>query len=205
MLAIILYLLIILQCGICFSDRSDLTLARLVTEDAETEWPCLEDGDYCWGPEECCSGPLTWLLSCQSWPYHAGECSHHWPPTTTPVFGECGPVPECQVRHMRLVSAHIWWSCDQGRDMWCKEEWGDAQCCEGLTCVPVDVDEGMTEWGMCLVVWRKTMKLWNKTMYSASFIGYHNRDTPFMMRGDYEIRPALNAWFQLWTTCAILM
>ena len=36
--------------------------------------------------------------------------------------------------------------------MWCKEEWEDAQCCEGLSCVPVDVDEGLTKWGVCLLM-----------------------------------------------------
>ena len=27
--------------------------------------------------------------------------------------------------------------------MWCKEGWSDATCCEGLTCVSVDVSDGM--------------------------------------------------------------
>ena len=27
--------------------------------------------------------------------------------------------------------------------MWCKEGWSDATCCEGLTCVSVDVGDGM--------------------------------------------------------------
>ena len=27
--------------------------------------------------------------------------------------------------------------------MWCKEGWSDATCCEGLTCVSVDVADGM--------------------------------------------------------------
>ena len=51
---------------------------------------CLEDGEYCWGEEECCSG----------------LCSHHWPPTTTPLFGECGPVPECQVILGKYSNGH---------------------------------------------------------------------------------------------------
>lgn len=42
---------------------------------------CLDDGSYCYEANECCSQ----------------ECNHHWPPTTTPVFGVCGEVPECQV------------------------------------------------------------------------------------------------------------
>ena len=36
---------------------------------------CLADGEYCYSGEECC----------------AGVCSHHWPPTTTPVFGQERP------------------------------------------------------------------------------------------------------------------
>ena len=51
---------------------------------------CLEDGEYCWGEEECCSG----------------LCSHHWPPTTTPLFGECGPIPECQVILGKYSNGH---------------------------------------------------------------------------------------------------
>ena len=31
----------------------------------------------------------------------------------------------------------------QVEDMWCKEGWSDATCCEGLTCVSVDVADGM--------------------------------------------------------------
>ena len=47
---------------------------------------CLDDGSYCYDASECCSQ----------------ECHHHWPPTTTPVFGVCGDVPDCQVR-MRMI------------------------------------------------------------------------------------------------------
>ena len=46
---------------------------------------CLDDAEYCYSDYECCSG----------------VCSHHWPPTTTPVFGTCGPVPDCQVKQLK--------------------------------------------------------------------------------------------------------
>ena len=73
---------------------------------------CLDDSSYCYDDSECCSG----------------VCSHHWPPTTTPVFGVCGEVPECQAL-----------------DMWCKDEWSDAQCCDQLHCVNIDGEN----WGLC--------------------------------------------------------
>ena len=106
MLKALLYLTVLLQCGLSIFQGDDLRLVRLVTEATRQ---CLEDGDYCWDPEECCTG-MIWILPCQSLSYHGGECSHHWPPTTTPVFGQCGPVPECQVSwsHQTLMMM-IWW------------------------------------------------------------------------------------------------
>ena len=55
MLRTLFYFLILLHCG--------FGLTRLEWLDtAEVEaWrhmrQCLEDGDYCWDPEECCTGP----------------------------------------------------------------------------------------------------------------------------------------------------
>ena len=73
---------------------------------------CLTDGEYCYEDLECCTG----------------TCSHHWPPTTTPLFGECGEVGPCQPT-----------------TAWCREGWTDATCCDGLTCVNI---QGET-WGYC--------------------------------------------------------
>merc|ERR1739838_851485 len=82
----------------------------------QTGGQCLPNGEWCYQDDECC----------------AGECSHYWPPTTTPVFGSCGPVPDCQAENN-----------------WCKQDW-DVACCPGLTCVTrEDIPEGLTQWGMC--------------------------------------------------------
>ena len=73
---------------------------------------CLTDGEYCYDDESCC----------------AGVCSHHWPPTTTPVFGVCGSEAPCQQE-----------------TVWCRDGWDDATCCPGLVCVNI---EGQS-WGYC--------------------------------------------------------
>merc|ERR1712241_863175 len=73
---------------------------------------CETDGEYCFSDSECCSG----------------LCSRHWPPTTTPIFGVCGEISDCQAE-----------------SEWCREGWSDATCCEGLLCVNID---GLT-WGYC--------------------------------------------------------
>ena len=93
-----------------------LTFYLLSTSMAEEVDPvpsCLADGAYCFSDNECC----------------AEFCSHHWPPTTTPVFGECGLPEPCQ-----------------GEGVWCKEDWDDAACCQGLQCVLFDPE---LEWGTC--------------------------------------------------------
>ena len=55
MLTILLYFLILLHCGFGLT-----RLERLDTVEVEA-WrhmrQYLEDGDYCWDPEECCTGP----------------------------------------------------------------------------------------------------------------------------------------------------
>ena len=77
---------------------------------------CLGDGQYCFDDAECC----------------AEFCNHHWPPTTTPVFGECGLPEPCQ-----------------GNGIWCKNGWADATCCDGMECVYFDAE---VDWGTCQVV-----------------------------------------------------
>ena len=93
-----------------------LTMYLLSTSgvaDMDPSSACLADGEFCFSDGECC----------------AEFCSHHWPPTTTPVFGECGLPASCQ-----------------GEGVWCKEGWEDATCCQGLQCVLFDPD---VEWGSC--------------------------------------------------------
>ena len=54
MLTTLSYFLAFLHCGLGVS-----RLERLVTLEAEAGGhmsQCLEDGDFCWGPEECCTG-----------------------------------------------------------------------------------------------------------------------------------------------------
>ena len=77
-------------CGTIPQQQQQEEESRINDEDLGGGGQCLEDGEYCWGEEECCSG----------------LCSHHWPPTTTPLFGECGPVPECQVIGGKYFNGH---------------------------------------------------------------------------------------------------
>ena len=77
-------------CGTIPQQQQQEEESRINDEDLGGGGQCLEDGEYCWGEEECCSG----------------LCSHHWPPTTTPLFGECGPVPECQVILEKYSNGH---------------------------------------------------------------------------------------------------
>ena len=77
-------------CGVGFECRPLFVLEADHNPDLGGGGQCLEDGEYCWAEEECCSG----------------LCSHHWPPTTTPLFGECGPVPECQVIGRKYSNGH---------------------------------------------------------------------------------------------------
>ena len=108
MITRILYFFVVLQFSRSLPPGAELKLVRLVTKTGEVTGAageagtqCLEDGNYCWEPEECCTGGYHnhsyesyQPLSCDE-----GECSHHWPPTTTPVFGQCGAAPECQARY----------------------------------------------------------------------------------------------------------
>ena len=51
MLTTLLYFLILLHCGF------GLTRLEAEVEAGRHMRQCLEDGDYCWDPEECCTGP----------------------------------------------------------------------------------------------------------------------------------------------------
>ena len=66
MLTALFSFLVLLQCGLSLPRGDDLRLGRLVTEDAEARRQCLEDGDYCWDPEECCTGAMIGTLSYQN-------------------------------------------------------------------------------------------------------------------------------------------
>ena len=85
----------------------------MVTDELVPAPACLSDGEFCFSDDECC----------------AEICDHHWPPTTTPVFGKCGLPEPCQ-----------------GEGSWCKVGWDDATCCDGLQCEIFDTE---VDWGTC--------------------------------------------------------
>ena len=63
MLTNLFYFLVLVRNGLSLSRGDDLSLAREATE---VRRQCLEDGEYCWDPEECCTGAMIGLLSYQN-------------------------------------------------------------------------------------------------------------------------------------------
>ena len=59
MLTNLFYFLVLVRNGLSLSRGDDLSLAREATE---VRRQCLEDGEYCWDPEECCTGAMISYL-----------------------------------------------------------------------------------------------------------------------------------------------
>ena len=148
------------------------------------------------GPGGVLHRSWLWRLFSRSWFFHKGECSHHWPPTTTPVFGQCGPVPECQVSSVTCDTWHVMTpggghvvQGGVGRCPLLRGAYLRSCGCSRWTNQVGNLPSNVRQWDFGI-------KLRIRINHSLS----QQRRTIYDY--DYEIRPALNAWFQLWTVCA---